>query len=63
MMTALREAWRRLSPWHGPDEREDAEITLMEAEQARAVRRIQARLAALGVEADVLGQRGTRNEE
>lgn len=56
MMTALRAAWRRLSPWHAPSDRENAEIALMEAEQARAMRRIQARLAALGIEADVLGR-------
>jgi hypothetical protein len=54
----LAEAWRRLSPWYHQTDHEDAEISLMEAEQARAVRRIEARLRLLGVEADVLGRGG-----
>lgn len=58
MIATLKAAWRRLSPWHPPGDRENAEIALMEQEQARAVRRIQARLAALGVEADVIGRGG-----
>lgn len=54
-MDALRDAWRRLNPWPEPCTEED-ELDVMEADQDWAMRRLQARLDALGVEADVLGR-------